>query len=134
LSVTPSVPNRGAPLFINPNRRPSRGKRSFDAFGVQDRLGLKDLQSRWADDAALDNRRRRDGSLSVNVILSIPAGTDAAAVKDAARAFAIETFEGEIADHPAPRASTFVRYRSRWRNRDAPTSIAPAISIPAFAW
>lgn len=56
------------------------------------RAGLKDLQSRWADDAALDNRRRRDGSLSVNVILSMPAGTDAAAVKDAARAFAIETF------------------------------------------
>jgi hypothetical protein len=56
------------------------------------RVGLKDLQSRWADDAALDNRRRRDGSLSVNIILSMPAGTDAAAVKDAARAFAIETF------------------------------------------
>ena len=56
------------------------------------RVGLKDLQSRWADDAALDNSRRRDGSLSVNVILSMPAGTDAAAIKDAARAFAIETF------------------------------------------
>jgi len=59
---------------------------------VVGRVGLKDLQSRWADDAALDNRQRRDGSLSVNVILSMPAGTDAAAVKDAARAFAIETF------------------------------------------
>jgi len=56
------------------------------------RGGLKDLQNRWADDAALDDRRRRDGSLSVNIILSMPAGTDAAAVKDAARAFAIETF------------------------------------------
>lgn len=55
-------------------------------------VGLKDLQSRWADDAALDNKRRRDGSLSVNIILSMPAGTDAVAVKDAARAFAIETF------------------------------------------
>lgn len=55
-------------------------------------VGLKDLQSRWADDAALDNRLRRDGSLSVNVILSMPEGTDAAAVKDAARAFAIDTF------------------------------------------
>jgi hypothetical protein len=56
------------------------------------RAGLKDLQLRWADDAALDDRRRRDGSLSVNIILSMPAGTDAVAVKDAARAFAIETF------------------------------------------
>jgi len=56
------------------------------------RAGLKDLQSRWADDAALDNARRRDGSLSVNVILSMPAGTDALAVKDATRAFALESF------------------------------------------
>ena len=56
------------------------------------RAGLKDLQRRSADDAALDDKRRRDGSLSVNVVLSMPAGTDAVAVKDAARAFAIETF------------------------------------------
>ena len=57
------------------------------------RAGLKDLQQRWSDDAALDSRRRRDGTLSLNIILSMPAGTDATAVKDAARAFAIETFE-----------------------------------------
>ncbi|KYK43483.1 type VI secretion protein [Bradyrhizobium liaoningense] len=56
------------------------------------RSGLKDLQRRWEDDAALDDKRRRDGSLSVNIILSMPAGTDAVAVKDSARAFAIETF------------------------------------------
>ncbi|WP_244978739.1 relaxase/mobilization nuclease domain-containing protein [Bradyrhizobium pachyrhizi] len=56
------------------------------------RSGLKDLQQLWEDDAGLDNKRRRDGSLSVNIILSMPAGTDAVAVKDSARAFAIETF------------------------------------------
>lgn len=56
------------------------------------RSGLKDLQQRWEDDAGLDNKRRREGSLSVNIILSMPAGTDAVAVKDSARAFAIETF------------------------------------------
>lgn len=56
------------------------------------RSGLKDLQQRWEDDACLDHRRRRDGSLSINIILSMPAGTDAVAVKDSARAFAIETF------------------------------------------
>ena len=56
------------------------------------RFGLKDLQQRWEDDADLDGNRRRDGSLSVNIILSMPAGTDAVAVKDSARAFAIETF------------------------------------------
>ncbi|MCK1743055.1 relaxase/mobilization nuclease domain-containing protein [Bradyrhizobium sp. 139] len=56
------------------------------------RSGLKDLQQRWEDDAGLDNTRRRDGSLSVNIILSMPAGTDAVTVKDSSRAFAIETF------------------------------------------
>jgi hypothetical protein len=56
------------------------------------RVGLKDLQSRWTDDAVLDDRRRRDGSLSINIILSMPPGTDPVGVKDAARAFAIETF------------------------------------------
>ena len=53
------------------------------------RSGLKDLQQRWEDDAGLDNKRRRDGSLSINIILSMPAGTDAFEVKDSARAFAI---------------------------------------------
>lgn len=56
------------------------------------RSGLKDLHQRWEDDAGLDNKRRRDGSLSINIILSMPAGTDAIAVKESARAFAIETF------------------------------------------
>ncbi|WP_027556007.1 relaxase/mobilization nuclease domain-containing protein [Bradyrhizobium sp. Cp5.3] len=56
------------------------------------RSGLKDLQQRWEDDAALDAKRRRDASLSINIIVSMPAGTDAIAVKDSARAFAIETF------------------------------------------
>ncbi|WP_244608738.1 relaxase/mobilization nuclease domain-containing protein [Bradyrhizobium algeriense] len=56
------------------------------------RSGLKDLQQRWEDDASLDDKRRRDGSLSINIILSMPAGTDAVAVKDSVRAFAIETF------------------------------------------
>jgi hypothetical protein len=31
------------------------------------RAGLKDLQQRWEDDAVLDDKRRRDGSLSINV-------------------------------------------------------------------
>ena len=57
------------------------------------REGLKDLQLRWTDDTVLDDKRRRDGSVSVNIILSMPPGTDPIAVKDAVRAFAIETFE-----------------------------------------
>lgn len=59
---------------------------------MQGREGLKDLQSRWAEDTVLDDKRRRDGSVSVNIILSMPPGTDPGAVKDAVRAFAIETF------------------------------------------
>ncbi|MEI5668511.1 relaxase/mobilization nuclease domain-containing protein [Bosea sp. CCNWLW174] len=59
---------------------------------MQGREGLKDLQSRWTEDAVLDDKRRRDGSVSVNIILSMPPGTDPMAVKDAVRAFAIETF------------------------------------------
>ena len=60
---------------------------------MQGREGLKDLQSRWTEDTVLDHKRRRDGTVSVNIILSMPPGTDPIAVKDAVRAFAIETFE-----------------------------------------
>src|SRR6202048_5485989 len=52
------------------------------------RVGLKDLQQRWEDDAGLDDRRRRDGPLSINIILSMPAGTECIAVQDSTRAFA----------------------------------------------
>lgn len=59
---------------------------------MEGRHGLRDIQSRWADDAGLDEGRRRDGPLSHNIILSMPPGTDPIAVKDAVRAFAFETF------------------------------------------
>lgn len=59
---------------------------------MQGKEGLKDLQSRWTEDTVLDDKRRRDGSVSVNIILSMPPGTDPVAVKNAVRAFAIETF------------------------------------------
>jgi type IV secretory pathway VirD2 relaxase len=59
---------------------------------MQGREGLKDLQARWTEDTMLDDKRRRDGTVSVNIILSMPPGTDPIAVKDAVRAFAIETF------------------------------------------
>jgi hypothetical protein len=57
------------------------------------RAGLKDEFRGVQDDAVLDDKRRRDAPLSINIILSMPAGTDAVAVKEAARAFAIEIFE-----------------------------------------
>ncbi|KAF0135954.1 MAG: hypothetical protein FD139_2547 [Methylocystaceae bacterium] len=61
---------------------------------MEGRHGLRDIQAQWADDATLDHSRRRDGPLSHNIILSMPPGTDPIAVKEAARAFAIETFGG----------------------------------------
>ena len=62
---------------------------------MEGRRGLRDIQAQWADDAALDHGRRRDGPLSHNIIFSMPPGTDPIAVKDAVRAFAIETFGGQ---------------------------------------
>lgn len=60
---------------------------------MQGREGLMDLQSRWTEDALLDDKRRRDGTVSVNIILSMPPGTDPIALKGAVRAFATETFD-----------------------------------------
>ena len=60
---------------------------------MEGREGLRDLQDRWSEDVALDERRA-NRTLSVNVILSMPPGTDGMKVRDAVRAFAIDTFEG----------------------------------------
>lgn len=59
---------------------------------MQGREGLKDLQARWTEDTVLDDKRRRDSTVSINIILSMPPGTDPTAVKDTVRAFAAETF------------------------------------------
>jgi len=60
---------------------------------MEGREGLRDLQARWSEDVALDTKRA-NRTLSVNMILSMPPGTDGVKVRDAARAFAIDTFEG----------------------------------------
>lgn len=60
---------------------------------MEGREGLRDLQDRWSEDVALD-MRRANRTLSVNMILSMPPGTDGTKVRDAVRAFAIDTFEG----------------------------------------
>lgn len=57
------------------------------------RQGLRDLQAVWTDDVLLD-QHRANRTLSVNMILSMPPGTDGVIVRDAVRAFAIGTFEG----------------------------------------
>ena len=60
---------------------------------MEGREGLRDLQDRWSEDVAFDVRRA-NRTLSVNMILSMPPGTDGTKVRDAVRAFAIDTFEG----------------------------------------
>ncbi len=59
---------------------------------------LSEIHEVGADWAADDLRKREDASLSVSIILSMPAGTSPIRMRDAARAFAEETF-GEQHDY-----------------------------------
>jgi len=63
-----------------------------DGNPIEGRREVQDLARAWSADALLDSRRRIDSPLSVAVILSMPAGTDAIRLRDAARAFAREAF------------------------------------------
>ena len=63
-----------------------------DGERVEGRGGVGGLAREWADELAMEPRRRRDASLSLSVILSMPAGVDAGRVRDAARVFAAEIF------------------------------------------
>jgi type IV secretory pathway VirD2 relaxase len=58
-----------------------------------DRLeGQEAIRERGADWAADDLKARGDSSLSISIVLSMPAGTPAGRMRDAARAFAAEMF------------------------------------------
>ena len=61
-------------------------------------IGLKEVGELGADWAAEELQARRDTPLSLSVVLSMPAGTSYVGVRDAARAFAAETF-GERFDY-----------------------------------
>jgi type IV secretory pathway VirD2 relaxase len=61
-------------------------------------VGMTEVAELGADWAAEDIRHRRDASLSLSVVLSMPPGTSLVGVRDAARAFAAETF-GERFDY-----------------------------------
>lgn len=63
-----------------------------DGAILEGRAEVKALADDWSDLALADSRRRKNTPFSVSVMLSMPAGTDAAKVRDAARAFAHETF------------------------------------------
>jgi len=63
-----------------------------DGEQLEVRGEMRALASAWAMEAALESGGRRDRPLSRSIILSMPRGTDAIRLHDAARAFAKEAF------------------------------------------
>lgn len=63
-----------------------------DGALISGRSAVKELADDWSAIALADSRRRATTPFSVSVVLSMPAETDAATVRDAARAFAREIF------------------------------------------
>ncbi|MDQ1153061.1 relaxase/mobilization nuclease domain-containing protein [Brevundimonas sp. SORGH_AS_0993] len=64
----------------------------LDGERLDGREPIRDLARDWAEDFALEPGRRRDASITLSIVLSMPAGTDAVRLHDAARAFAAGTF------------------------------------------
>jgi type IV secretory pathway VirD2 relaxase len=65
-----------------------------DGALLANRRDVADLADDWAAAALADRPRRKDSPVSHSVILSMPAGTNEIAVRDAARAFAADMFAG----------------------------------------
>jgi len=63
-----------------------------DGALITGRLAIRELADDWSAIALADSRRRASTPFSVSVVLSMPAETDPATVRDAARAFAREVF------------------------------------------
>lgn len=63
-----------------------------DGAVITGRPAIRELADDWSAIALADSRRRITTPFSVSVVLSMPAGTDPATVRDAARAFAQEVF------------------------------------------
>jgi type IV secretory pathway VirD2 relaxase len=63
-----------------------------DGAVIIGRPDVRELADDWSAIALADSRRRATTPFSVSVVLSMPANTDPATVRDAARAFAREVF------------------------------------------
>jgi hypothetical protein len=63
-----------------------------DGALIVSRRDVADLADEWAGAAIAGNPRRKDSPVSHSVILSMPAGTNEIAVRDAARSFAADMF------------------------------------------
>lgn len=80
-----------------------------DGAVFDSRATVRELADDWADLAHADPRRRANSPVSLSLVLSMPAATDPILLRDAARAFARETFADRFdyafalhtdADHP----------------------------------
>ena len=65
-----------------------------DGALIVSRRDVADLADEWAAAALVDKSRRKNSPVSHSIILSMPAGTNEIAVRDAARAFAHDVFAG----------------------------------------
>lgn len=63
-----------------------------DGERLEGRAAVKGRAEAWAAELRLEPGRRRDRPVSRSIVLSMPAGTDAARLHDAARAFARDVF------------------------------------------
>ena len=63
-----------------------------DGALIVGRDDVRELAADWAAEQLADRRTREGAPLSHSVVLSMPAGTDPIALRDAARAFAVEVF------------------------------------------
>ena len=90
-----------------------------DGERLEGRGAVRDLAADWAAELAVEPRRR-DAPVSLSIILSMPAGTDAFRLHDAARAFAAATFADRQpyvfalhTDQPHPHVHLTVRMLGR---------------------
>lgn len=67
-----------------------------DGVLLTGRAAVKELADDWSAIALADSRRRATTPFSLSVVLSMPANTDPATVRDAARAFAREIFADQF--------------------------------------
>lgn len=63
-----------------------------DGERLKGRDEVRALARDWAEELAMEPGRRRDAPVSLSVVLSMPAGTEAFRLEDAARAFAADAF------------------------------------------
>lgn len=67
-----------------------------DGERLIERAEVRELARDWAEEAVMDPGLRRNASLSLSIVLSMPVGTQAYRLEDSARAFAAEMFGGRF--------------------------------------